>query len=610
MGAAMNRLRQRLGRIGAPLRVCLSACVYEPDPERRRLRQMLDSAVVAGTTDFAIAVDRKSAPLTVWWVRWHLLRRRGLIASLLRPARVVTFQWQDDFAHARNAALDLVQRECDWWYAIDADDALMVRDGRSLPEVLAMLPDGVLTLGIAYEVPDQLGHVVERMSYETFWRLPITYRWERAWGEMLNPLDRSRTMFIDAVVRRHDQDRALPRGSRNPRVMDKALAENPNDTGLLIFRAQSHGSSWRLAEAWSCFELALEVSQQPRYRYGIAFHAVDALIMLGRLDDAIALCGEAKQWCPQLPDLHLKAARVLYLQGRFADAISEAQAGIDRLGAYKHFGERQHTGSGGNPVVPYEVEPFLILAQAQAQLGDFTAAMENAERVWAADPPLGIVLALHELLAYIERQERPPFAATFPERMAATMVLVERIRGYETVGALLRDADRIALEVDADGADTNHVVAFMGAHFQERGEAWMLPPAASAERPTRRGETALPDVELSASACPEVYYSVGLALVAMYRLEDAERPMRRVLEALDMRSPSHRPLWPTLDRAMRHMAHAVLADVAAAKGDHVGAIEHADRGLPLELPGCSCNLFRLRAELVAMTRPASREVAS
>lgn len=605
----MNAIRQRMARVGAPLRVCLSACVYEPDSERRRLRRMLDSTVAAGTTDYAIAVDRKSTPGTVWWVRWHLFRRRGLIASLLRPARVVEFQWRDDFAHARNVALDLVPAECEWWYAIDADDVLQLPGGKSLPEVLAGVPDGTSVILIAYEVPDRLGALLERMSYETFFRGPITYRWRRAWGEVLDPLDRGRSFFSDAVVRRHDQDSTLPRGERNPRVMDKALADDPNDLGMLIFRAQAHGHRWEWAEALSCLERAMTLSERPRQAYGVAIHSNDVLVILGRLDDALAMCRKAADIRPEFPEAHIKAAGVLYLLGRFDEAVIEAQAGIDRLSVFRHFGERQHTGAGGNPVLLYEADPFLTLAQAQAQLGDFEGALANAERVFAAEPPLAYLLALNQLCAYAERNECPPFAATWAERMSATRALVERIREYETVEALLRDADRIAVEVEADGAVPDMVLAFIGRRFEQRGEAWGLPREGRAERlPTVGGAGQKVTTQKGVSAgpaSPETYFCIGMAMVGMYRLADAEAPMRGVLRALDARSPAHRPLWPTVDQVMRHMAHAVLADVAAAKGDYAGAKDHADRGLPQELPGCWCDLRRLREELDAIARGAA-----
>lgn len=225
-------------------RVCLSACVYEPDPTRRRLRQMLDSAVDAGTTDFAIAVDRKSTPGTVQWVRWHLLRRRGLLTSVLRPARVVEFEWQDDFAHARNVALDLVPRECDWLYAIDNDDVLERPDGRSLPQILADLPPSCRVLRIPYVVPDRRGSVESVSAYETFFRAPIMYRWRRAWGEILQPIDRSRggSQVSMSIVRRHDRDWTINRqrggNSRNHRIVRKALQADPKDPSLWAFWGQ------------------------------------------------------------------------------------------------------------------------------------------------------------------------------------------------------------------------------------------------------------------------------------------------------------------------------------------------------------------------------------
>lgn len=470
-------LRGRLARIGAPLRVCLSACVYEPEPARRRLCQMLDSAVAAGTTDFAIAVDRKSVPGTVTWVRRYLLRRRGLIASLLRPARVTEFRWQDDFAHARNVALDLVPRECEWWFAIDADDRLERTGTSALPDYLSTFPAEVRSVCIPYVCPDKDGRLVNVMSYETFFRGPIAYRWERAWGERIEPLDRRHILHARAgepFRRVHDQDRSVPRlRVRNHGVMVRAVTERPDDPGLWSFLGQNYASRCQFDDAVRCLQRAVVLAPTTRHRYGYTLTLIRILLAEGRADDVLRAALDAQQLQQQFPEGYILEGRARFLLGDFSGAIAAVEAGLARMGAVAQLGQRQHDPGAGNPIQLYECEPYFILAEAHGQLGNFDQAVANAERALRARPPL----YFEEYIAGLRQQcaagERPPFVgAQFAEGMAATAAAIRKLMAYESEEKLLADLDETTSEVwqlmAAPLADRDAIVQYAEAYFGER----------------------------------------------------------------------------------------------------------------------------------------------
>lgn len=469
--------RGRLARIGAPVRVCLSACVYEPDPERRRLRQMLDSTVEAGTTDYAIAVDRKSTPGTVRWVRWHLLRRRGLLASLLRPARVVEFRWQDDFAHARNIALDLVPAECQWWYAIDADDRLECIDGARLPDYLGQLSPSVPSVCTPYLCPDPDGRLVCVMSYETFFRGPIAYRWRRAWGEVIEPLDRTGMVHGAPFRRVHDQDRAIPRSrSRNERVMLNALSEHPNDPGLWAFLGQHYAGLWRHSEAVDCLKKAIELANTARQRFGYSLGLIQPLILSARIDEALQLAVEMQRLQPNYPEGFIFEGRARFLRGEFASAVSAVEAAVTRMDAVARLEQRQHVGSLGNPIQLYECEPYLILADAFGQLGQFEEALVNAERALAAQPPVIFEQYIRGLRDSFRADERPPFiGAQFAEVMAATGAAIRKLGTYASEQALMRDLDddnsELTQLLQAPWVDAEVITTWTEAYFGEQVDA-------------------------------------------------------------------------------------------------------------------------------------------
>lgn len=474
----MNRLRRRLARIGAPVRVCLSACVYEPDPERRRLRQMLDSTAAAGTTDYAIAVDRKSTLGTVGWIRWHLFRRRGLVASLLRPARVVEFTWQDDFAHARNVALDLVPAECDWLYAIDNDDVLEQRDGRSLPEVLAELPPTCRVLRIPYIVPDRHGEAAAESMYETFFRGPVTYRWKRAWGETLQPIDRSGggSLCSSDFVRRHDRDWSINRrrgglGSRNYRIIRKALDDDPTDQGLWAFWGQCCGGLLDWESAAASWERALSLCTYTRARLGLVPYLMTAYTFLGRLDRVRELGALAREWHPERPEPYFFDGRARMLSGDCRAAIEAIAAGLARLDVVATLeGRTLHTCLPTGPWL-YDCEPYVVLSECYGQLGEFAQALRQVERALSGHASKLVVAHLNLRRAFYERGEIPPaIGELLPQVWAASRAALERIRSYPTLEHVIADLDSLMPVLTADGVDLEYVCEVAEQHFAERLE--------------------------------------------------------------------------------------------------------------------------------------------
>jgi len=471
-------LAARLARVGAPLRVCLSACVYEPDPARRRLRQMLDSAVAAGTTDFAIAVDRKSVPGTLSWVRSHLRQRRGLLPSVLRPARVVEFDWQDDFAHARNVALDLVSHGCDWWYAIDNDDVLECSEGRRLPEVLVDLPATCRIVCIPYLVPDRNGDMESEAMYETIFRCPVNYRWERAWGEFVKPIDRREGGSINstALVRRHDRDWTINRqrgaNSRNRRIIRAALEADPTDQGLWAFWGQccTDVLDWKgAAEAW---ERALSLCQSTRGRLGLIRYLIPVCTILGRTDRALELARLAREWHPERPEPYFFDGRARFMSGDFTGAIEAVQEGLSRLGVVARLEDRLlHSSLPGPPHI-YECEPFWLLAECHGQLGNFEEALRNIDVALAGRTHKLIALYLRQLREFFGARECPPFLGVIVQQVfAATSAAIKRLQSYETEAECLADWDTLMPYLTAEHVDLRLVMDFAERHFVERSAA-------------------------------------------------------------------------------------------------------------------------------------------
>src|SRR4051812_2485063 len=123
MPPAMELTPPRPAPAGARLST-VSLCMIVRD-EAARLGRCLASALP--WVGEAVVVDTGSTDGTV-----EIARRAG--------ARVLSFAWCDDFARARNHALDAATRP--WALVLDADEVLVVDDGAAWARAVAAAGDG------------------------------------------------------------------------------------------------------------------------------------------------------------------------------------------------------------------------------------------------------------------------------------------------------------------------------------------------------------------------------------------------------------------------------------------------------------------------------------
>ena len=179
----------------------LTAC-YITKNESRNLSASL--ATVAPIADRIVVVDTGSTDDTV-----EIARRCG--------AGVLSFPWQDDFAAARNFALDHAApsetpEDSDRWILfLDADESLPHAEG--LREMLAGLsaaspaPEGVL-LTLVNVDDDAEGLEISRFHALRLWRQRPHYRYRGAIHEVLDglpspaPLTSASSCAIRDTVRR------------------------------------------------------------------------------------------------------------------------------------------------------------------------------------------------------------------------------------------------------------------------------------------------------------------------------------------------------------------------------------------------------------------------
>jgi glycosyltransferase involved in cell wall biosynthesis len=262
--------------------------------EARCIQRCLDS--VRAVVDSTFVLDTGSDDDTA-----GIAQRAG--------ARVAHFPWCDDFAAARNAALELA--DADWSLVLDADEWLVdgaaaLRELRSCPQSFA----GVI------RVDNLFGADERAASCSVSWLSRVLPRGARYSGRVHEQPDAAWPRRRLDVVVRHDGYLDAPmRGKhgRNDQLLRLALAERPGDAYLHYQLGKDLELRGLYADALPHFRHALaEAGAGEPWRHDLLLRGLFTLKKLGRFADGVVLAqaqhdrfGDSPDYCFALGDLLL-----------------------------------------------------------------------------------------------------------------------------------------------------------------------------------------------------------------------------------------------------------------------------------------------------------------
>jgi tetratricopeptide (TPR) repeat protein len=250
-------------------------------------------------------------------------------------ARVFAFPWQDDFAAARNHAL--ARATGDWILVLDADEVLEPVSAGELAGLLAA--PGVE--GYFVTIRNYLGQGEE--AYEDravrLFRNRPQYRFEGTIHEQiagtirrhngggglaLSPLVISHFGYLDDHLRTKGKYR------RNVRILERALAERPDDPFLLFCLGLEHLRHGETAGGLAPLEKALAFAREDEGYFRDLFLALClALLKAGQRDRLKLLLDRAPAVMPGDPDLFLIRGVLSLTEGRPAAAVGELRRALD-----------------------------------------------------------------------------------------------------------------------------------------------------------------------------------------------------------------------------------------------------------------------------------------
>ncbi|WP_378953198.1 glycosyltransferase [Pelosinus sp. sgz500959] len=307
--------------------------------EGSRLAHCLDS--VKDAVDEIVIVDTGSSDDTMEVARQY-------------TENVYSYQWKDDFAAARNYALQ--QTTSEWILSLDADEQLHMEpdDLRSLLNTSAY---SAFCLPLCALKPLTNNHQYDRfMVLRLFQR---QYRFKGVIHEHVSIDDPSTVGYASHPIIWHTPvslaERHRRRG-RNIAMLKKTICtQNPIDPHLLYYIGTEWFGVRRADLAIDAFKKALKEfsPEQIAFRSPTVRHLISCYKSVGKLDEAICLCLEESQHYPNYCDLFFEGGVLFELKKEyevgmkwFKEAINSGPPplpffhtdGTDSYLAYYHLG--------------------------------------------------------------------------------------------------------------------------------------------------------------------------------------------------------------------------------------------------------------------------------
>ncbi len=391
--------RQRFQELPTPdIGVRISACLIARN-EAANLRRCLQS--LNGLIDEVVVVDTGSTDETL-----DIAREFGAVTG--------TFGWCDDFAAARNAALDLATG--DWILWIDADEELDPTSGPALRKAVCRPHFGGFDLEIVNLVDDREdGGRILHYPMRLFRSHP-QIRFTGAVHEQIQPA----VAALGLPWARLHGARLIHHGYRPAALADgKKLARTRTMLEAEVERAPHDGFQWfnlananltegRLPEAAAAAQRALTLMPPRGAWRDLAWQVLSsALLGQNRAVEALAACDE----CDLAGDGGLmnafERARALQSLGR----LEEAREAVDRC-----IGIPWQEGMTGDVGVATH-KRHVLRGQILFGLGRVDEALQAFETALGADSGFGP--ALIGKAECLERREQPLHAIPFYQRASA-----------------------------------------------------------------------------------------------------------------------------------------------------------------------------------------------
>jgi tetratricopeptide (TPR) repeat protein len=313
------------------------------------------------------------------WVDICLVIDTGVTDDTLEVAKNIAgskyverrLRWTNDFAAARNFALDMAHEVgADWAVTLDTDERIDP-NGEDLRAAMAAASEGVLMLA-AWD---------GSYSKERCFRLPARARFQGPTHECCPAYEVGVRTLESAVFRElpKSSEALLRKFERDVTILTDHLRSHPQDPRWHFYLGESLKNLGRNAEAVRAYDACAQLNGWDEESAWACFRAAECLCSLNRYTEAIERCGVGLARHAGVAELAWLASFAAYRLGRHAQAVYWARLAV----VHGHFrGDAAKVPRIGfkQPSALYE-GPYDVLRFALRALGD-TAGADEAEALF------------------------------------------------------------------------------------------------------------------------------------------------------------------------------------------------------------------------------------
>jgi glycosyltransferase involved in cell wall biosynthesis len=315
------------------------------------------------------------------WVDVCLVIDTGVTDDTLTIARDVagskyegrTFPWRDDFAAARNFALDAAHElGGDWAVTLDTDERIEP-NGANLRSLLGEATEGVLMVMDA----------ARSYAKERFFRLPMPVRYVGPTHESFASYEVGTRTLERATFREVPKttEQLRRKFERDAAILEAHVHAHPKDPRWHYYLGESLKNLERHAEAVAAYDACAALRGWSEESAWACYRAAECLCRLERYRDAIDRCAAGLARHAGIAELAWLAGFAAYRLGDSAQAVYWARLAITH-GLFRGDGASVPRIGFRNPAALYE-GPYDLLRYALRKIGDAGGASE-AEQLYAA----------------------------------------------------------------------------------------------------------------------------------------------------------------------------------------------------------------------------------
>lgn len=318
--------------MGAGRKIRISQCMIVKDEEKNIERALSWGKDIMWEQ---IVVDTGSADRTV-----ELARKAG--------AKVCYFPWTDDFAAAKNYAIE--QASGDWIALLDADEYMRPEDAGKLLKVLEQLPEGRFDgISTGWQQLDDEGGIFSSGTQIRFFKKDPDIRYRRRIHEQLERMS-GRELHVGDVTKELSifhtgyQKEAMEkkgREGRNRRLIRRELEDHPDDYEMLGYMGDECMADGEAAQAEDWYRQAIrhmpENVREDNQRAAVSF---TRLLMLltdkegTQPEEILSVYARAVEAFPKEADFDYISGRFYAKRGRAGEAAVYLETAVNKLEAY------------------------------------------------------------------------------------------------------------------------------------------------------------------------------------------------------------------------------------------------------------------------------------